>query len=203
MSIRKFDKFEMDPTVWRAVVAESADNEIYATSRTKEFNSLVNKGGFTLVSEQGAKGCRIYKSRFVDKITHAETSDKFAKWRLVVMKFNHKRHGLLTGKPTLQRSLQHLMLAVFGTFPDISMFLREIIQSYTQPKKKVGSPIYLSPSSIFNIPPGMLLRVDRPLYGLPDYSLHQLVTYHEHHRFRPAITAAVHDSCLLYIPACM
>lgn len=69
------DKFETDPTTWHAVVPESVYNEIYDASRTKEFNGLVNKGVFTLVSECKAKDCRFYRPRFVDEIKHARTSD--------------------------------------------------------------------------------------------------------------------------------
>lgn len=110
---------------------------------------------------------------------------------------------MLTSAPTVQRASQHLLLALFGTNIDSRLFTRDISQAYTQSTSTISRPIYVRAPKILTIPSGMLLRVDRPLYGLPEAGMHWFATYHAHHRKELSMIAEVHDPCLLYTSECM
>lgn len=77
MRTTSLENIEMDPTIWRAVVPESFDNDMYYASHIKKLNGLVNREDFTLFPERKAQGCLIYKSRFIDEIKHDGTTDAF------------------------------------------------------------------------------------------------------------------------------
>lgn len=51
---------------------------------------------------------------------------------------------------------------------------------------------------MLNFPSDLLIHVHRPLYGLPESSLHWFVPYSNHHKTWWSITAAVHDLCVLF-----
>lgn len=202
ISLSGLDVIE-NPAVWKAVVMQSEDHDFFAAARTNEFNGLVDKGVFALVPESEAVGNRVYNSRFVDEVKHVGTPSAYAKSRLVVQAFNDKEHGLLTNAPTVQRSSQRLLLSLFASSSDCSLFMRDISQAYTQSKSSINRPIYVKPPAILNIPPKTLLRIDRPLYGIPEAGMHWFVTYHAHHLKELSMNAAIHDPCLLYTPKCM
>lgn len=86
----------------RAAVLQSDDFDLYAASRTKEFNGLLDHGVFTLLNMSDADGYRICSSRFFDEIKHMCTLETFTKSRFVIMEFNDKEHGLLTRAPPVQ-----------------------------------------------------------------------------------------------------
>lgn len=53
---------------WRVAVAQSKDNNLFSSLRTKEFNVLVDCGVFSLLQTLAAKGNCIYDALFVDTI---------------------------------------------------------------------------------------------------------------------------------------
>jgi len=57
----------------------------FTDSRRKEINGLLEKGVFTVVTDNNVpQGVRIFNSRFVDEIKHLSTDKAFEKSRLVV-----------------------------------------------------------------------------------------------------------------------
>lgn len=192
-----------DPSIWKAAIPQSTDNAFFAAARIKEFNGLLDRGVFTLALEHEAAGYRVYGCRFVYEVKQAGTPSAYAKSRMVVQAFNDNKHGVMTGAPTVQRGSQHLALALIPIDDNIYVFLRDVDQAYTQAKSAIRRAIFIRPPLILNIPPGYLLRVDRPLYGLPESGMHWFVTYHGHHRRSLHMAAAIHDPCLLYTRPCL
>lgn len=141
--LEKFDIFDDDATSWKTIVQQSDDHATIASSRAKEFNSLVDRGVLVLVPESDAKGYRIFNSSFVDTVKNGGTPSALPKSRLVIMAFNNKNHGLLTGAPTVQRSSPYLLLAVSGTSADIVIILRDITQAYPQSKTSMVRSIFV------------------------------------------------------------
>eukprot|EP00171_Calliarthron_tuberculosum_P022917 IDg22917t1 len=68
------------------------NNEYFKNSRRKELDGLIDRGSFTIVHCNEAKGHRVFGSRFVDTIKNEGTSKAFPKSRLVFQAFRDKSH---------------------------------------------------------------------------------------------------------------
>lgn len=153
--------------------------------------------------ESDAIGHRIYRSRFVDEIKNAGTTAAVAKSCLVVQAFNDRNEEIMTNSPTVQLASKYLLLAMFAIWKMFVIFLRDISQAYTQAETRGQRPIYIRPPAVLNISPSYILRVDRPLYGLPEAGMHWFVTYHKHHKTKLGMVASFHDPCPLFTPGCL
>lgn len=99
-----------------------------------EYKSLffVDRGVFRHVPIFAAKRFRVYDACFVDSARNVGTTRAFTKSMFVVMLFNNKKYGLLTGAHTAQCSSQHLLLSLFGTQADFVLVTWDIAQAYTK-----------------------------------------------------------------------
>ncbi len=147
-----------------------------------------------------AENHRIFGARFVDTIKNEGTPNAFEKSRLVIQAFNDKLHGLLTHAPTVQRSSQRLLFALAAILPEWKVMSRDVSQAYTQSKSPLKRPIYVQPLPEFGLSDDMVLKVECPLYGIPEAGVHWFVTYQKHHIERLGMQPASHDFCLLYTP---
>lgn len=170
----------------------------FKASRNIEFNKLLERQVFSFVDESEACGHRIYDSRFVDQIKNEGKPTAYEKSRMVVMAFNDRNHGLLTHAPTVQRSSLKQLLTIAAMDEDLDLFLRDIIQAYVQSKNTTKRPIFVRPPSSLNISQGILLRINLPLYGIPEAGVHWFHTYHNHHIKKLRLTPAKHDLCFLF-----
>lgn len=176
------------------------DTTQFSASRNIEFNGLIERGVFTLVPESMANGLRIYGSRFVDQVKNEGKPSAYNKSRLVVQAYGDHNHGLLTHAPTVQRVSQRLLLIICAMDNNLTLFTRDISQAYVQSETRTQRPIFVRPPSQLNIPRGTVLRVERPLYGIPEAGLHWFRTYHNHHKKKLALRPSIHDPCFLYTP---
>lgn len=176
----------------------------FEESRKKELDGLIERGGLIIVDKSEADGYRIYGSRFVDSIKNKGSQDEYHKSRLVVQAFKDKKHGLLTYSPTVQRASQRILYSFIATSANWdkkwSVSLRDISQAYTQSETEVMRRVYVRPPKEYGLPTGVLLRVDKPLYGLPEAGVHWFKTYHDHHLNKLNMSHAPHDLCLLFTP---
>ena len=179
---------------------QSPDNTRFAQSRTVVFNGLVERGVFTLVPASDSEGHRIYGARFCDQVKNEGKPTAYEKSRLVVQAYNDNNHGLLTHAPTVHRSSESLLLALCSMVSDLQFFTQDISQAYVQSETRTQRAIFVRPPSILHLPPGTLLRVDLPLYGIPEAGIRWFRTYHAHHRDTQHLTASLHDPCFLYTP---
>lgn len=83
-----------------------------------------------------------------------------------------KGHGLLTHAPTVQRMPLRLLLSIFVLDSSLTFFTRDISQAYVQSDTNVQRKVFVKPPADFDFPTNVLLRVDRPLYGLPEAGVH-------------------------------
>lgn len=67
-----------------------------------------------------------------------------------------------------------------------------------QSETNTQRPIFVRPPATINLPKGVLLRIERPLYGIPEAGLHWFRTYHNHHCKKLQLHAATHDTCFLF-----
>lgn len=60
------------------------------------------------------------------------------------------------------------------------------------------SPIFVCPPDVLQFSKDILLRVERPHYGIPKNRPHLFRTYHNHHKQKLSLLRSVHDQCFLY-----
>jgi hypothetical protein len=176
----------------------------YTDSRHKEINGLLEKGVFQLVNITTVPhGTRIFNSRFVDEIKNKGTDHAFEKSRLVVQAYNdYEKELVLTQSPTIQRASQRLILALAPTLSSTSVYLRDISQAYVQSTTLLNRDFYVRPpkeiNEILQLGKNTILKVIKPLYGIPEAGNHWFNTYHRHHTEKLSMTESTFDPCLLY-----
>ena len=173
------------------------ETEGFESSRQKEINGLLDRGVFEIVEAEEAKGHRIFKSRFVDNIKFAGTDRAFEKSRLVVQAYNDEdKSTILTQSPTVQRASQRLLLSL-GISMDLRICVRDISQAYVQSTSTINREIFVKPPKELSLNNGELLKVVRPLYGLPEAGTHWYQTYSRHHVEKLRMQQSTFDPCLL------
>ena len=177
--------------------------ERFREARNREIQGLLDRGTFEVVPTTDADSHRTYGGRFVDEIKNAGTPHAYEKSRFVVQAFNDRNHGLLTHAPTVQRASQRICLAMCVQDPSFRFFCRDVSQAYLQSETSIQQQIYVRPPPELGLDQGHLLRVARPLYGIPEAGVHWFSTYHRHHTKNLAMTPAAYDPCLLYSPGAM
>lgn len=146
----------------------------FMDSRKKEINGLLEKGVFEVVSiSEIPQGIRIFNSRFVDEIKNIGTAAAFEKFRLVVQAYNdHDKEMVLTQAPTIQRMSQRLILALSAINPQYGLYLRDISQAYVQSTTPLNRQFYIRPPAELGLPRDSILKVIKPLYGVPEAGAH-------------------------------
>ena len=87
--------------------------------------------------------------------------------------------------------------------PSFRFFCRDVSQAYLQSETAIQRPIFIRPPPELGLGHDQLLRVARPLYGIPEAGMHWFSTYHRHHVDALGMTASSYDPCLLFTPAAM
>lgn len=171
----------------------------FATSRQKELTGLLEKGVFEIVKLKDVPpGVRLFNSRFVDEIKNKGTDKAFEKSRLVVQAYNDLEKALvLTQSPTIMRVSQRLILCI-AAMGNHDLYLRDISQAYVQSATNLNREFYVRPPRELSIEEDSILKVLKPLYGVPEAGNHWFKTYHSHHIDHLGMTQSTYDPCLLY-----
>jgi hypothetical protein len=171
----------------------------FTKSRQKELDDLLQKGVFQVVSEV-PKGARLFGSRFVDEIKNWGTDKTFEKSRLVIQAYNDiGKKEVLTQSPTIQRASQRLILCLATLIENTDLYLRDISQAYVQPTTSLNRDFYVKPPQELKLQKGLILRVVKSLYGIPEAGNHWFKTYHQHHLDNLHVRPSTYDPCLLYV----
>jgi Reverse transcriptase (RNA-dependent DNA polymerase) len=173
----------------------------FVESRRKEINGLLERGVFEIVNKSSVPdGVRIFNSRFVDEVKNPGTSQAFEKSRLVVQAYNDTEKSLiLTQSPTIQRASQRLLLAITAILhnDDIKLYLRDITQAYCQSATTLKRDFFVRPPPELGLDSTQILRIVKPLYGVPEAGNHWFNTYHRHHVEKLGMKQSTFDPCLL------
>jgi hypothetical protein len=171
----------------------------------KEINGLYEKGAFEFVdASEIPEGTRIFGSRFVDEIKHPGTDKAYEKSRLAIQAYNDPGKDLiLTQSPTVQRVSQRLILVLAVTLRDKNnktptLYLRDISQAYVQSRTPLARDFYTKPPPELGLPLNTILKLVRPLYGVPEAGNHWFQTYHRYHREKLKMEQSTYDPCLLF-----
>ena len=177
----------------------------YTASRQKEVAGLLEKGVFETVTDRNdiPAGTRIFNSRFVDEIKNLGTEKAFEKSRLVVQAYNDVDKGLvLTQSPTIQRVSQRLMVCLAATLNNTKLYTRDVTQAYVLSKSNLSRDFYIRPPKelieMIGADRDCVLKVIKPLYGVPEAGNHWFATYHDHHTKELNMKQSTYDPCLLY-----
>ena len=82
------------------------------------------------------------------------------------------------------------------------LYLRDISQVYVQLITILNRDFYINPprelAKRLNLTDDSVLKVVKPLYGIPEAGNHWFKTYHSHHLNELAMEQSTYDPCLLY-----
>jgi hypothetical protein len=202
---RKYPLLTAITDVTTVHLSQGNANTQFAASRQKELTGLLEKGVFEITKLADVpQGARLFNSRFVDKIKNKGTDKAYEKSRLVIQAYNDKEKELvLTQSPTIQRVSQRLILCIAAMkHPEAQLYLRDISQAYVQSTTNLNREFYVRPpqelSQELGIDRGSVLKVVRPLYGVPEAGNHWFKTYHSHHTEQLHTNQSTYDPCLLY-----
>jgi hypothetical protein len=179
----------------------------FASSRHSELLGLIEKGVFKVMEPSDVpEGIRTFNSRFVDDIK-LKNDVPFMKSRLVVQAYNDDEKKLvLTQSPTIQRISQRILLCVAAmgsaTKKSTKLYLRDISQAYVQSTTELNREFFIKPprelAEHLKLNKGAVLKVLKPLYGVPEAGNHWFSTYHSHHINELSMKQSTYDPCLLY-----
>ena len=173
----------------------------FIESRQKEISGLLEKGVFEVVlASDVPKGVRIFNSRFVDEMKNIGTAAAFEKSRLVVQAYNDEGKSMvLTQAPTIQRMSQRLILALAAIMIDsCNLYVRDITQAYVQSTTSLNRKFYVRPPQELGLRGDAILKIIKPLYGVPEAGAHWFNTYHSHHIKKLSMAQSTYDTCLLH-----
>jgi hypothetical protein len=172
----------------------------FTASRQKELDGLIQRGVFEFITvDQVPTHACLFNSRFVDNIKLAGTPNAYKKSRLVVQAYNDSsKKTVLTQSPTIQRVSQRLILCLAVSIKGLDIYLRDISQAYTQSHTSLTREFYVRPPQELNLLQGVLLKILRPLYGIPEAGTHWFRTYHNHYIEKLDLQQASYDPCLLF-----
>lgn len=145
-------------------VAVPTPKGFYRESRLEEIKALQNVGCFEVVPRGDAEGHRLYHPKFVDKVKPS--------WE----KRSRLCDGLFTAAPTIKRLSIRLLLCLATSF-GFQLSTRDVTKAFSMPKTPLRRPVYLRPPPEMGLPKGFVLKVVKPLYGMPESPIHWFKTY--------------------------
>ncbi len=85
---------------------------------------------------------------------------------------------------------------------NLQVYLRDISQAYVQSTTLLNRNFYIRPpvelAKHMDLQKDYVLKVNRPLYRVPEAGNHWFGTYHQHHTKNLSMTTSTYDPCLLY-----
>lgn len=185
--------------VRKKITKEKQAAVTYEDSRMAELKGLVDDGTFRPVKLTTLKkDQRIFGSRFVDDLKRVGESLK-RKSRLVAQNYSDDEATCIPTKaPTVQRFTQRLAMALASSLPGTTTYTRDVTQAYIQSKTNLEREVYIRAPKELGLPADYVLKVEKPLYGIPESGLHWYLTYLSHHVDNLGMNRARTDPCLLY-----
>ena len=81
-----------------------------------------------------------------------------------------------------------------------TLCLRDVSQAYVQSTTAINREIYATPPKELaqGLPPTTVMKIKKPLYGIPEAGTHWFHTYHTHHQEKLFMIQSTYDPCLLH-----
>jgi hypothetical protein len=100
---------------------------------------------------------------------------------------------------------EYVVFSITATLRDIKglgLYLQDISQAYVQSNPQLNRDFFVRPpkelQQQLQLPKGSILRIVKPLYGVPEAGNHWFNTYHNHHIQKLRMKQSTYDPCLLY-----
>jgi hypothetical protein len=167
----------------------------------QETDGLLEKGVFTVVKVADLpKDCRrnVIQSRLILSEKDVGTQNQRKKARLVVRAFRGAdldRDKLLCHAPTASKSSFRIVLAL-AISQGTAVYTRDVSQAYVSSDAKLARDVYVRPPPELNVEPGVLWKLEKPLYGLPEAGRYWNETYGAFHETELRMTRSKTDACL-------
>ncbi|CCE32582.1 uncharacterized protein CPUR_06442 [Claviceps purpurea 20.1] len=140
----------------------------------------------------------------VREIKWKDANTPYEKSRLVVQGHNDDgKWDILTQSPTVQRASIRLLLALapalMGNMKKAMIWVRDVTQAYVQSQTKLNRIVLARiPKHIAHrYPPGSVMLIVSPLYGVAESGTHWWATYSTHHLEKLLMKTSTYDPCLL------
>ncbi len=182
--------------------SSSTSVSIFAKSRRKEINDLLEKRVFELIIIDAVlRNVRIFNFTFVNEIKHSDISDVYEKFRLMIQTYNdHDKTLMLTQSSTIQRMSQRIILALTACImSDCHLYLKNITQAYVQSKISLNRQFFIRSLFELDLSKNSILRVVKLLYDVFETETHWFNTYQKHHKKKLLMIESIFDFCLLHI----
>lgn len=171
--------------------------EDFRGSRRKEIEGLLQEGTFEIASRRDLpEGTRVFGSKFIDQLKRAGDAIR-KKSRLVAQNYQDADAvKIATKAPTVQRFSQRVLLSLAASSTNMDLCTRDVTQAYVQSDKRLERPVFIKPPPEMGLSPDTVLRVVRPLYGIPESGLHWYLTYLEYHTEQLGMRRTTVDPCV-------
>ena len=169
----------------------------FAASRKTELQGLIVDGTFEVVHKSLVGNSRIFGSRFIDELKYVGDTEK-KKSRLVAQNYaDVEAASIATKAPTVQRFSQRVALSIAASLPNMKVYTRDVTQAYIQSRSRLEREVYIRAPKEMELKDGYVLRVIKPLYGIPESGLHWYLTYLAHHLDSLGMKRTRVDPCVL------
>lgn len=108
-----------------------------------------------------------------------------------------KQSKISTKAPTVQRTSEQLELEIEASTSGFALFWREVLRAYLKSAKTLTSDSYIRAPPELGLPEATVLKIIKPLYGIPEAGLWWYLTHVEHHRRILRMTKSNFDPCML------
>ena len=105
---------------------------------------------------------------------------------------------ILIQSPTIQRMSQRLILALAVCMPQYDLYLRDISQAYIQSTTHLNREFLVRPPVELGLHSDAILKIIKPLYGVPEAGNYWFSTYHSNHCEKLSMTQSTYNPYLLY-----
>jgi hypothetical protein len=182
------------------MAAEAVHAYDFGASRKLEIHGLKHRETFDVINRSTVPpDLRMFKTKWVDTIKTRDDGSVFPKSRLVAQNFRDDGAADIDIRvPTFTRMSQRLAVASAAMTPQHTAYIRDISQAYIQSTSNLTRPVYLEAPAEMGLSGDELLLARKPLYGVPESSLHWFLTHHGHHTEKLGMSASKADNCLLY-----
>ncbi len=138
-------------------------------AKAKEIEGLEQKETWTVVDGTNLPSeANVLTGRFVLAIKNVGQKDEKAKARFVVQGHRDKEKNFLVHNTTTARQSSTRILASIAAINGFKIWSHDVSQAYLQSADNLRRDVYIKAPKEFNLKPGHVLKLLKPLYGLTD-----------------------------------
>ena len=186
-------------------VVQDTGPDVFIDEKRSEPLQLLEKGTYKIVPRSSIPpGAVFLGSRFVLAIKEPESDNPRRKARFVILGHHDPDKGRIVNEaPTVTRASIRLILALSRMF-NYDIWTRDVTQAFVQSRDNLNREVYVTPPKgqdvllTLDVPPDLVLKAVRPLYGLIEAPNYWWCTFFEFHSVDLNLLQSVIDPCLFY-----